>query len=79
MNYVTGIVMQFTSKGASKVIVKARGRFITRAVDISEVVRKRFLDESIEVDNVVIGSNNFTTDDGKQLRISTIEISLVKK
>lgn len=79
MNYVTGVVMQFTLKKVSKVYIKARGKYITRAVDVSEVVRKRFLDNSVEVDNVIIGSNNFTTDDGKQLRISTIEISLVKK
>ena len=38
MNYVTGVVMQFTTKGSDEVIVKARGKFISRAVDVSEVV-----------------------------------------
>jgi hypothetical protein len=37
MNYVTGVVMQFTTKNASEVIIKARGKFISRAVDIAEV------------------------------------------
>ena len=40
MNYVTGVVMQFTTKGADEVIVKARGKFISRAVDVVEVVGK---------------------------------------
>ena len=43
MNYVTGIVMQFTTKDAKEVIIKARGKFISRAVDIAEVTTKRFL------------------------------------
>jgi len=43
MNYVTGVVMQFTTKGAEEVIVKARGKFISRAVDVAEVAAKRFL------------------------------------
>ncbi|MBS3158467.1 RNA-binding protein, partial [Candidatus Woesearchaeota archaeon] len=34
MNYVTGVVMQFTTKNMDEVIVKARGKFISRAVDI---------------------------------------------
>jgi DNA-binding protein len=40
MNYVTGIVMQFTTKGVSEVVIKARGKFIYRAVDVAEVIRK---------------------------------------
>ena len=44
MNYVTGVVMQFTTKGADEVILKARGKFISRAVDIAEVISKRFMD-----------------------------------
>ncbi len=29
MNYVTGVVMQFTTKGAREVIIRARGKFIS--------------------------------------------------
>ena len=56
MNYVTGVVMQFTTKGASEVIVKARGKFISRAVDVSEVAAKRFLEGQIESKGIVINS-----------------------
>jgi len=78
MNYVTGVVMQFTTKGASEVIVKARGKFISRAVDVAEVARKRFLDNSIAVKGITIGSDEFENKEGKQVRVSNIEITLAK-
>jgi len=78
MNYVTGVVMQFTTKNADEVIVKARGKFISRAVDVSEVATKRFLDGQATVKNVAIDSEEFENNEGKQVRVSTIEILLVK-
>ncbi len=79
MNYVTGVVMQFTSKGSSEVIVKARGKFISRAVDIAEVARKRFLDNTIDVKDIRIDSEEFENQEGRTVRVSTIEITLAKK
>jgi len=79
MNYVTGVVMQFTTKDASEVIVKARGKFIARAVDVAEVASKRFLDNSVESKGIAINSEEFTNKEGKQVRVSTIEITLGKK
>lgn len=78
MNYVTGVVMQFTTKGSNEVIIKARGKFISRAVDVAEVVRKRFLDNSVKVSDIQIGSEDFTNKEGKDLRVSNIEITLKK-
>ncbi len=79
MNYVTGVVLQFTSKGSSEVIIKARGKFISRAVDVAEVARKRFLDDRIEIKNIKIDSEEFKNDEGRQVRVSSIEILLAKK
>ncbi len=78
MNYVTGVVMQFTTKSANEVIVKARGKFISRAVDVSEVAAKRFLEGSVEVKDIKIDSEEFQNKEGKTVRVSTIEITLVK-
>jgi len=78
MNYVTGVVMQFTTKNASEVVVKARGKFISRAVDVSEVAAKRFLDSQVAVKNVKVDSEEFTNKEGKQVRVSSIEITLGK-
>lgn len=76
MNYVTGIVMQFTTKNASEVVVKARGKFISRAVDVVEVASKRFLQGQVNVKNISINSEEFTNTEGKNVRVSTIEITL---
>ena len=60
MNYVTAVVMQFTTKNSPKVIVSARGRFIAKAVDVAEVSAKRFLQaQKITVENVKIDSADF--------------------
>ena len=78
MNYVTGVVMQFTTKNASEVIVKARGKFISRAVDVSEVAAKRFLDGTVHVKDIKINSEEFENKEGKQVRVSTIDICLAR-
>ena len=79
MNYVTGVVMQFTTKGADEVIVKARGKFISRAVDVAEVATKRFLEGQVSVEDIRIDSEEFTNKEGREVRVSTIELVLGKK
>ncbi|MFH1972035.1 MAG: DNA-binding protein [archaeon] len=79
MNYVTGVVMQFTTQNASEVIVKARGKFMSKAIDIEEVATKRFLDNKVEITNIKVDSEEFKNKEGKQVRVSTIEIFLKKK
>lgn len=79
MNYVTGVVMQFTTQNAKEVVVKARGKFISRAVDVTEVVRKRFLENQIELKDIKIDSEEFENKEGRHVRVSTIELTLAKK
>ena len=79
MNYVTGVVMQFTTKGAKEVVIKARGKFISRAVDVAEVCRKRFLREhNIGLKEIKIDSEEFENKEGRKVNVSTIDIVLVK-
>lgn len=79
MNYVTGVVMQFQNKGQNEVIVSARGKFISKAVDVVEVARRTFLnDEDIKIENISISSEQFENKEGKRIFVSTIEIKLVK-
>ncbi len=79
MNYVTSVVMQFTTQKKDEVTVKARGKFISRAVDIAEVVRKKFLKEQdVKVKEIKIGSEEFENKEGKKVSVSTIEITLSK-
>jgi archaea-specific DNA-binding protein len=78
MNYVTSVVIQFTTKEAPEVIVKARGKFISRAVDVVEVARKRFLKGQMKIKEILTDSEEFTNKEGKLVRVSTIEIILEK-
>ena len=79
MNYVTGVVMQFTAKNAEEVVVKARGKFISRAVDVTEVAMKRFLENTVYLKGIRIDSEDFKNLEGRDVRVSTIEITLGKK
>ena len=62
-----------------ELILKARGKFISRAVDVAEVAAKRFLSEQVELSNVNIYSEEFENKEGRQVRVSTVEITLEKK
>jgi len=79
MNYVTGVVMQFTTKNAPEVVVKARGKFISRAVDVAEVAVKRFLTGQVEYKNIIVDSEEFQNKEGRNVRVSTVDIVLIKK
>jgi DNA-binding protein len=79
VNYVTAVVMQFTTKGANSVVIKSRGKFISRAVDVVEVARNRFLKDQLDIKNVKIGSEAFTNKEGRQVQVSTLEITIGKK
>jgi len=79
VNYVTGVIMQFTTQSAEEVVIKARGKFISRAVDVAEVSTRRFLDDSVEINNIEIGSEEFKNKENKDVRVSFIEISLNRK
>ena len=79
MNYVTAVVMQFTTKNTPEVIVKARGKFISRAVDVAEVSAKRFLEGSVGIKDIKVDSEEFKNKEGRDVRVSSIEITLGKK
>ncbi|HDO41508.1 MAG TPA: DNA-binding protein Alba [Candidatus Bathyarchaeota archaeon] len=77
MNYVVACLTAFNS-GAKKVVVKARGRAISRAVDVVELLRRVFL-KDVDVEKIEIGTQELSSPDRPKSNVSTIEISLVKK
>jgi DNA-binding protein len=76
MNYVLAVVTQFNS-GSREVVVKARGRSISRAADVAEIVRGRFIADA-EVRDVRIVTEKVASEDGRQTSVSSIEIVLAK-
>ena len=76
MNYVLACITLFHS-GAKEISVKARGRAISRAIDVVEVVRRRFLPD-VKVKKIGIGTDQISPqEEGNSLtNVSTIEITL---
>ncbi|MDD1774908.1 MAG: DNA-binding protein Alba [Methanobacterium sp.] len=77
MNYVLAVVTQMND-GKSEVILKARGRSISRAVDVAEIVRNKFILDS-DVENINISTEELSNREGSNTNVSAIEIQLNKK
>jgi len=75
MNYVLAVVTQFNN-GADEVLIKARGRAISRAVDVAEIARKRFLSE-VDVKDIAISTETLGAETGTT-NVSAIEITVGK-
>ena len=78
MNYVLACITLFHG-GAKEVNVKARGKAISQAIDVVEIVRRKFLPD-VKIKKIGIGTDRFTAqDEGETLtNVSTIEIILAK-
>jgi DNA-binding protein len=79
MSYVLAVVTQFQSTGSEEVVIKARGRSISRAVDTAEIVRNRFIKDAV-IKEIKIGTESITNEEGRSSNVSSIEIYLsIKK
>lgn len=76
MSYVLAVVTQF-SEGMNEVHIKARGKAISRAVDVAEMVKRKFVEDA-EVDDISIGTDQIDTDEGDKLDVSSIQIDMSK-
>ena len=76
MSYVLAVITQFTD-GLKNVHIKARGRSISRAVDVAEIVRNRFLGD-VKVKSIEIGTEERVVEEGNKINVSTIDIDLAK-
>ena len=75
MSYVLAILTAFGNPNVGDVVLKARGRAITTAVDVAEISRRRFMKE-LSVSAIVIGTEELPRDGGGTRAVSTIEISM---
>lgn len=76
MAYVLGVITQF-SDGKPEVHIKARGKSISRAVDVTEIVRRRFMND-VKIKNIEIGTEERELEDKTKVNVSTITITLAK-
>ncbi|HDQ06842.1 MAG TPA: DNA-binding protein Alba [Candidatus Bathyarchaeota archaeon] len=77
MNYVTACIT-FFNRGEKQVVVKARGRAISKAVDTVELLRRAFV-KDLEIQQIGIGTEELVSAEGGQKsNISAIEIIVTK-
>ena len=75
MNYVMAVITQFNNS-MDEVKIKARGRSISRAVDVAEIVKNRFASNS-GVKSIIIGTEKMAGERGES-NVSTIEIEMLR-
>ena len=77
MNYVLACLTQINN-GSKVVTVKARGRAISRAVDVAQVLTKRFATD-IRVQAISINTEQVkSTMTGEMSNVSSMEIKLAR-
>jgi DNA-binding protein len=76
-NYILAVLWQFNN-GAKKVVLKARGRAICKAVDVAQIITRRFL-KDVKIANVSIDTESVQGPEGRRVNISSITIELVRE
>jgi len=76
MAYVLGVITQFNN-GKKEVLIKARGKAISRAVDVAEIVRRKFIKDAA-IKGIDIGTEEKELEDKTKINVSTITITLEK-
>lgn len=72
MRYII-TALTILNRGSEKLIIKARGRAISKAVSIAEILRKKMLPRKLEIANIEIKTEKVGTENRD---ISAIEIIL---
>ena len=76
MSYVLAVVTQF-SDGQSEIHLKARGKAISKAVDVAEIVKNKFV-RDMKVTNIEIGTDELEGENKEKINVSSIELTLNK-
>jgi len=75
MSYVLACITAF-HKGVNEIVIKARGRSISKAVDVVQIVRKKFMPD-VTIEDITIGTDEIKLEDTQEVkRVSSINIVL---
>ncbi|MBD3191705.1 MAG: DNA-binding protein Alba [Candidatus Heimdallarchaeota archaeon] len=77
MNYVLACITQL-NEGNQDLVLKARGRAISRAVDTAEIIRHRFVTDAI-IKDIKISTESIERNEGGTANVSAIEIIIGKQ
>ncbi|MGD0028922.1 MAG: DNA-binding protein Alba [Candidatus Bathyarchaeia archaeon] len=76
-NYVMACITSF-SAGSNKIVLKARGRAICKAVDTAELLRRTFM-KNAQLQGISISTEQVTREGDRKTNVSTIEISITRQ
>lgn len=76
MAYVLAVVTQFNS-GSNEVKIKARGKTISRAIDVTQVVKNRFL-PGMQISDFKAETEELPNEDGTTSKVSSLTLTLTK-
>jgi len=74
MSYVTATLTQLAS--LQIVTIAGRGKRITQAIDVSQMIVKRMNEVGYEISDIRISSDSLVSKDGRERKVSKIEIDL---
>ena len=74
MTYVTATLVQLANEPT--VVIKARGKSITRAVDVAQIIVKRMDTLGYKIGPIRLGSETVQSEDGKLRNVSTIDVPI---
>ncbi|HDM91802.1 MAG TPA: DNA-binding protein Alba [Candidatus Korarchaeota archaeon] len=77
INYVMATTLQI-NRGVKKIVLKARGRSISRAVDVAEITRLKYFPGKLKITDIRTGTEEIIDEDGGRRDISVIEIELTQ-
>ncbi|MCS7103764.1 MAG: DNA-binding protein Alba [Candidatus Korarchaeum sp.] len=77
INYVMATTLQI-NRGVKKIILKARGRSISRAVDVAEITRLKYFPGKLKITDLRTGTEEIIDDNGSRRDISVIEIEMTQ-
>jgi DNA-binding protein len=74
MTYVTATLVQLANEPT--VVIKARGKSITRAVDVAQIIVKRMDTLGYKIGPIRLGSETVQSEDGRVRNVSTIDVPI---
>jgi len=77
MSYVLAVITSYNQSETKIVTLKARGRSMTTAVDVAEIVRRRFM-KDLKTNKITIGTEELQQEEGGTRNVSTMEIMLTR-
>ena len=78
-SYVMASLTQLNKSANDSLVLKARGRAISRAVDVAEVLRNRFMEGKIDIVDIKLSTETLDSRNGRTSNVSAIEIELKAK